>query len=129
MKTFLFILLFLFFSLSSYGVEKKSYNEHYFIWKASCKDTVIIRTNKTTRFRKTWKIVRKKLNSMARAGKIRPNRLFRVELIWRGKKYIRYIVAHKTKGPWSILPDNKKSNPFNQFFRYGRYGRRPRCSP
>lgn len=114
MKALAAIILIFLPAFSVFSEEAKPYNVHEFSWKAEaackCEKFSFSGRSSTTRVMKAFRSLRMRVNELARKGEIKDGILVRLEIVWRGRKFVRYTTAHSKPGPWEILPRDK-DNP------------------
>ena len=106
--------------------EGKPYNVNPFSWKAVGLDDRDLRLKgegESTRARKAWRKVLRRINLMARKGELADMTPLRVELTWRGRKIVRVVYSHATAGPWPVFPKKGKR------WAYDPVRQEPRCYP
>jgi hypothetical protein len=87
---------------------KRAYNQNDYSWEAKSKSkdgAAFDGKGEASNVRRAWRQTKKEINAMARAGKAKDKEKFVVTLEWRGRKYVRDVVAHSDHGPWPIEMD------------------------
>jgi hypothetical protein len=87
------------------ATEGDSYNVNEFSWKATSPDgSALSGSGKSTLVRKAWHEVARQVDQLAVDGKVPDGAKLRVALKWRGKEFIRNLVAMKDRPQFLPMP-------------------------
>ncbi len=93
------------------GKRSKPYNVNPYTWNAVGLENDKIKFSgqgEASSSRKSWNKVVAYINSLARSGKVSDMTPFRVEMTWRGRKFVRVLYSRKSKKTYDPVPGKRK---------------------